>query len=110
MNTNIFSYLSTRAGGEVMSADQFRPGGRRPGMPVVAIWRRGGRPHLLVNRSRLATRDAGEVRQPAELPARRIEVGRIEPLLVGSSKGRPFGVDDRIPRRIAVATLGDGRL
>src|SRR5690242_8852397 len=68
---------------------------------------------MILSENRLPTfRDHGlranvgaEILQPPLLDAFAIEICRVEPALIGFAQGRPFLVDDRIPRRIAVFTL-----
>src|SRR3546814_2588265 len=69
--------------------------GRAPGRSTRSCARRGSPP---------------QVRQAALLPALRVEVLRIEPGLEGGLGLGPLAVEDREPRSVAVAALGDGGL
>src|SRR5699024_6966536 len=55
--------------------------------------------------SRSASVFGYDVAQTPPLPASGVEVRFVEPFEVRRSQGRPFGVDDREPRGVAVAAL-----
>src|SRR5882757_10319330 len=51
-----------------------------------------------------------EADQAAALPALAVEIAGVEPRLEGGAQHRPFAVDDREPRRVAIAAACDHRL
>src|SRR5438067_12257507 len=58
----------------------------------------------------VSSRRGAESSQAAALPAGAVEIARIEPGLKRGAQCRPFGVDDREPRRVAVVAAGDHSL
>src|SRR5215470_10602888 len=52
----------------------------------------------------------GELRKAGYLTAFRVKIFRREPVLESNLDRRPFAIEDREPRRIAVAPLVDGGL